>query len=55
MTKDFKEGYNFALDEIYNFINWITTSNETLTFRINNGSKGVKDEILTYLIDRRKK
>lgn len=54
MTKDFKEGYNFALDEIYNFINWLTTSEETITFRANNGSKGITEEILDYLIDRRR-
>lgn len=54
MTKDFKDGYNFALDELYNFITWLTTSEETIAFRANNGSKGIENEILNYLIVRRK-
>lgn len=54
MTKDFTDGYNFALDELYNFITWLTTSNDTLNFRVNNGSKGIENKILNYLIARRK-
>lgn len=54
MNKDFADGYNFALDELYNYINWLTTSEETITFRVNNGSKGITEEILDYLIDRRR-
>lgn len=54
MNKDFINGYNFALDELYNYINWLTTSEETITFRANNGSKGITEEILNYLIDRKR-
>lgn len=54
MTKDFTDGYNFALDELYNYINWLTTSEETITFRVNNGSKSITKEILDYLIDRKR-
>lgn len=54
MTDEFKSGYNFAIDELYNYISWITTSDETIVFRANNGFKGVAEEILNYLIARRK-
>lgn len=40
MNKDFTDGYNFAIDELCNYINWLTISEETITFRANNGSKG---------------
>lgn len=54
MNKDFTNGYNFALDELYNYINWLTTSEETITFRADNGSRGITEEILDYLVDRRR-
>lgn len=55
MTKDWKEGYNFALKEIESFIYFINgETTPAVTFRMNNGSKGVTDEILDYLQDRKK-
>ncbi len=56
MTKDWKEGYNFALKEIESFIYFINGGTlPAVSFRTNNGSKGVTDEILDYLEERKRK
>lgn len=53
MNKDWKNGYNFALREIRQFICFLLgDSDEAISFRVNNGSKGVTDELLNYLINR---
>ena len=53
MTKEWKDGYNFALKEIECFIYFINgESKEAITFRVNNGSKGVIEEIIDYLEER---
>ncbi len=50
MTTEWKDGYNFALKEIKSFIEFINgNSAAAIKFRVNNGSKGVIDEILCYL------
>lgn len=55
MTTDWKDGYNFALKEIRSFIEFINgNSTAVINFRANNGSKGVIDEILYYLDERKK-
>lgn len=55
MTTDWIDGYNFALKEVENFILFINSNkDEVITFRVNNGSKGTTDEILSYLNNRRK-
>lgn len=53
MNKDWKDGYNFALKEIRQFICFLLgDSGEAISFRANNGSKGVTDELLKYLTNR---
>ena len=55
MTTEWKNGYNFALKEIESFIEFINgDSAAVINFRVNNGSKGVTDEILCYLDERKK-
>lgn len=55
MTTEWKDGYNFALKEIESFIEFINgNSAAVINFRVNNGSKGVTDEILCYLDERKK-
>lgn len=55
MTKDWKNGYNFALKEIAHFIYFLNgDSPEAISFRANNGSKGIVEEIINYLEEREK-
>lgn len=55
MTTAWKDGYNFALKEVENFIEFINgTTVAAINFRVDNGSKGVTDEILRYLNERKK-
>lgn len=55
MTNDWIDGYNFALEEVKNFILFINSNkDEVIDFRVNNGSKGTTDEILNYLNNRRR-
>ena len=50
MTKEWLDGYNFAMEEIKNFILFMNSNkDEVITFRVNNGSKGTTDEIITYI------
>lgn len=53
MTKEWLDGYNFAMEEIKNFILFMNSNkDEVITFRANNGSKGTTDEIITYIMNR---
>ena len=53
MTKEWKDGYNFAIKEIEHFLYFLNgDSTEAVSFRVNNGSKGVIEEIISYLEDR---
>lgn len=53
MTKEWKNGYNFAMEEVKNFILFMhSDKSEVITFRVNNGSKGTTDEIITYIENR---
>ena len=53
MTKEWLDGYNFAMEEIKNFILFMNSNkDEVITFRVNNGSKGTTDEIIAYIMNR---
>ena len=45
--------FSFKLEEIKNFILFMNSDkDEVITFRVNNGSKGTTDEIITYIMNR---
>lgn len=55
MTKEWLDGYNFAMEEIKNFILFMSGDKDpVIAFRVNNGSKGVMDEIINYINNRSK-
>lgn len=53
MTKEWQNGYEFAMEEIKNFILFMNSDKDpVITFRVNNGTKGVMDEIINYINNR---